>query len=190
MSSYALFIKNFPDRCNHLLTTYYHSAKTTDTELTLMIAIASSGFIIPYERLHSKCYDEISKNTKKQIEGFLKRDFIDFFLCDKETTSSWHIGENIIYKRDDKCRDFVRSLQPVLNNLKLVSEQHKVGYILRILRNAMAHGSIFTSGGAYIDKIYFFDERKKAVIEVSPDDFYMFLQKWFRYLSKLDFGEV
>jgi hypothetical protein len=51
-----------------------------------MISIASSGFIIPYERLHSKGYDKIPKNTKKQIESFLKRDFIDFFICDKETT--------------------------------------------------------------------------------------------------------
>ncbi|QSV68799.1 MAG: hypothetical protein HEQ12_19135 [Aphanizomenon flos-aquae DEX188] len=186
MSSYSFFIKNFPYRCNHLLNTYYHLAKTTDTELTLMISIASSGFIIPYERLHSKGYDKIPKNTKKQIESFLKRDFIDFFICDKETTSSWHIGEDIIYKGGD----FVKNLQPVLNDLKLVSEQHKVDYILRILRNAMAHGSIFTSGAAYIDKIYFFDERKKAVIEVSPDDFHLFLQNWFQYLSELDFGEV
>jgi hypothetical protein len=51
MSNYNNFVQDFPKRCDELLCHFIKPASGRDREVTLMLAVASAGFVIPFERL-------------------------------------------------------------------------------------------------------------------------------------------
>src|SRR6266545_5339468 len=51
MSQYENFVTDFPSRCAEILDRYDHEASIGGREVTLMLAVATSGFSIPFARL-------------------------------------------------------------------------------------------------------------------------------------------
>ena len=55
MSEYsAFFAQDFASRCRDLLRDFYQPAKAKDREVTLLLAVAAAGLVVPLERLLSK----------------------------------------------------------------------------------------------------------------------------------------
>lgn len=186
MSGYTNFIQDFPTRCGELLATYKHRATFQGREVTLMLSIASAGFMIPFERMRAKHpfgdkdrYIDLSN----EFQALYKQKFISSDLC-SGSAGRWWYGKLVSHKGmpDD---------WPEMQNMQLADNKTKTIDILFHLRNALAHGNIFTTGKK-IQKIIFLSKKSDSddapfyYLAVSPDDFCIFITNWFTFITRLN----
>lgn len=182
MSAYENFIQDFPNRCNDLLQECEKKARFIGREVTLMICIASAGFTIPFERIRQKHPSENNcrySEAAKRINELLKKNFLESRLA-KGSKGSWHRGPLASHSGSPDNWPEIGSPDKIKNN-------EKVKEILFHLRNALAHGNIYTIGRR-IETIIFLSETdyksgKFNYITVTPDDFCNFLRNWFEFLN-------
>lgn len=199
MSSYSNFIQDFPSRCLDILKKYEKDAITHNREVTLMLAIATAGFVIPFERLrplYSEDSDHPSRDREKfskarnKLERILDVLFVDSALWNKKDVGSWIFAKEL---RDvEREPDF----WPELKSPKSLSIKKQVSSILKHLRNGLAHGNIYTKGDPirliiflsrcckYVDKKCIPTD-KYDMLAVSPADFCRFLINWLNFLANL-----
>src|SRR5574341_2193446 len=197
MSSYSNFIKDFPERCLDILNTYEKETRYRDREVTFMLAIATAGFVIPFERLkppsgslaHPSGDILKFKEASDKFEKILNTRFVRSVLWNREV-GSWIFAKKLkdIQSEPDHWEE--------LNNPKRLSADKQVKSVLNHLRNALAHGNIFTKGDP-IKLIVFLSRCCEYVngqcipideydmLAVSPEDFRKFLIDWFNYLASL-----
>lgn len=203
MSVYKNFVEDFPNRCWQVLDVFYERAKNLSgcsevndgREITLLIMTASAGFIVPFERLKpDKQNEHIAQDRKKypniakKIDEFIKPPFIEteIFTSSKK---SWAHG-----KFEKNNREPLNDCNEV-DDTKEVGKQIQVVCIISTIRNALAHGSIYTKNNNNeneneIDEIIFISEirgfsDKYRFVKVSPNDFKIFLEKWFAFLRSV-----
>jgi len=197
MSSYSNFIKDFPKRCLDILNTYEEHARYIDLEVTFMLAIATAGFVIPFERLRPRSGDLAHpsgdilkfKKARDKFEKILNIPFVHSVLWNGDV-SSWIFAKKL--KNIQRGPD----LWEELNNPKPLSIKKQMSSVLNHLRNALAHGNIFTKGNPI--KLIIFLSRcceyvdgqckpidKYDMLAVSPEDFRKFLIDWFNFLASL-----
>lgn len=211
MSNYTNFIQDFPSRSLAILKDNFDRTKASGREVTLMLSIASTAFIVPFERLkadpekHPANDVEKYKKAKEKFSDMINEKFLSSELCGGR--KSWEfiaeINSGDVQKKETD--EWARK-----ENRKPLSEKKEINSVLSHLRNALAHGSIFTypsgsSGDKQIKTILFVSrcyektdkceycgnkERKPAnkydVLLVSPDDFLIFLEKWVDFLKDLN----
>ena len=214
MTAYANFIQDFPARCIEILDKSYKQAEDAGREVTLMLAVATAAFIIPFERLrplpaeHPADDVEIYREAKRKFDKAINGRFRLSHRWGQGRT--WEFieainGEDIrTVQVDHWARPEARL---PLSNDKLANP------VFSHLRNALAHGSIFTypnsSGTAepplietilFVSRCYQEQEIEKCgstvkekvaldkydVLLVSPQDFLVFLKKWVEFLASLD----
>ena len=189
MTVYSPFYKDFPSRCLSLLNKYYDHAQMNNMEVTLMVSIASSGFVIPFERINHEIYKKKKTHPYSEYLDIVDKSFVSEFSDNKGLNSDWSISVNVTPRWDN------------INGWKGISpyskmeEKYTVSEILCVLRNALAHGSIFVEGDKdnIINNMFFVATPQKSgkgkywAVIVSPKDFRIFLDKWFDFISKLDF---
>ncbi len=233
MTAYKNFIKDFPERCRDILERYESDALSGGREVTLTLAMAASGFVVPYERLRHKRLrpqegeppypdaasgfvvpyerlrhkrlrpqegeppypDGIYEQAASQFDDLLKEKFLGSPLW-KEEGSSWSFGK---LKSAAGGPDSWPELQDPRK--KPLGPCKKVSSILKHLRNALAHGNIFTFPKDDPDKdepdiklIIFLSQPYMKSPEfnflcVSPQDFQKFLKNWFVFTSALNLPE-
>jgi hypothetical protein len=81
-----------------------------------------------------------------------------------------------------------------LDALKPLGPDRKVKTVLLHIRNALAHGNIFTRGAPEIERIILLNERavgtnKFNFLAVAPDDFRNFLKNWLKFVRELELPE-
>lgn len=209
MTAYSNFIQDFPIRCDELLDAYFGQAKAADREVTLMLAIATAAFVIPFERLRpppeTHPADDVKKyeKAKKQFDCAINSSFLCSHLWGRG--NSWEIIERVNgkYVREEQISTWARG-----EVRKPLSKKKPANAVLTHLRNALTHGSIFTfpSGNLQIETIIFlsrcYEEReiensgrkvkekvladKYDILLVSPEDFHTFLKSWINFLRSLD----
>jgi hypothetical protein len=139
MTSYSSFVREFPQRCRSLLDEYEQNAREKNLEVTLLIAVASSAFTIPFERINPSVPDHIADDRYPQAVSALgrlqNRNFVDW-----QTKESWKIIEGI---EGERIRASQADAWASEGQWQSISPNRKVGTILSIVRNALAHGSIF-----------------------------------------------
>jgi len=194
MSNYKNFIKDFPIRCGEILNEYKKHIQKNEREVTHMLSIASASITIPYARLtekknpsldKKKCKHAVSKFDDLRGKLFLKSHLWEM------TSKSWKYGlikEEEIELGPDTWEQNVLCLR---NDIT-------VKEFLSIIRNALAHGSIFTRNNNQnneIINIMFLSKEKDNqnsytgnydLLMVSPDDFNEFLVKWIEFLETLN----
>jgi hypothetical protein len=78
-------------------------------------------------------------------------------------------------------------------SLKSISQDKVVSSMLALIRNALAHGNIFSSGSP-IDRLIFVQKRDAnstfEVLSVSPSDFGDFVRGWVKFLSDSNMPEL
>ncbi len=199
MSVYRNFICDFPDRCNKILSDYEHRAVFRGVEVTTMLAIASAGLIIPYERLkksnHPSSDRACFENAAERFDEFGKKDFLNDYLLGVNGT--WHYGEiPDAVGAVEWWKDGTVPLTDMGEGIITGEEERKkeTNYFLNCLRNALAHGNVFTPGGGQITDIVFLSKieqnrKEYSVIIVSPSDFRKFLIKWLEFVRELEMPE-
>ena len=199
MTAYKNFIKDFPRRCSKILDRYESDALSGGREVTLTLAMAASGFVVPYERLRPQegelPYPDrgIYKQAASQFDALLKEKFLGSCLW-KEEVSSWSFGK--LSRVDGDPGNWSE-----LQKRKSFGPYKKVGSTLTHLRNALAHGNIFTfpkddpdKDDPDIELIIFLSRPyvkspKFNFLCVSPQDFQKFLRNWFVFISALNLPE-
>ena len=137
MTAYKNFIQDFPTRCCEILKDYEREALSSGREVTLTLAMAASGLVVPFERLRDQeepPYQDRSNYPEavSQFERLLEEKFLGSRLWEKEV-NSWAFGklEKVTGDPDG---------WPELQAPKALSPDKKVGSTLKHLRNALAHG--------------------------------------------------
>ncbi len=187
MTAYKDFVKDFPNRCHQIFDL---AQKGSNLEVTVSLVIACAGFVIPFERLRPpgqiphpsndrENHPEASKNLLKLLNS-------KFIISDlNPNKDNWHAGNLASISGDpDSWSEIDRPKQ--------VTKDKTVGNILKCIRNALAHGNLYTKGDP-IESIIFIssnmDSQNKTVknysyVCVSPSEFSKFLRNWFNFLAK------
>jgi hypothetical protein len=140
-----------------------------------------SGDAKKYSRAKSKFANECGNKV-----------FLDW-ISGKES-KSWKFTELELKAIHQPPTSWLQNIKPLPKEEKV----GKVGYVLHHLRNAFAHGNIFTLAESnQIKSLIFLCERKNKnncvegynLIEVLPEELFDFLEKWIEFLKSLDLSE-
>jgi hypothetical protein len=189
MTAYKNFIKDFPRRCRDVLDIAGKPALYRGREVTLTLMVASAGLVVPYERLkpdgrwgaHPSGDRKTFAGAVEKLESLLGQPFISSRLW-TETSSTWRGGKlDSVTGNPDSWKGLQES-QPI-------TKEKTVGAILGVIRNALAHGNIWTLRDP-IEAIVFVksvtdDEKiisKFLFVSVAPDEFRNLLEKWLIFL--------
>jgi hypothetical protein len=192
MTAYCDFVLDFPKRCLDLLDLFGPKAQAVDREVTLLLSVAATGFVIPFERLlpkdtHPATESKDFREFARQLDRELSRPFEKHPLS-ASTAKSWSYGEIDSASGDPDA--WVGKCNPI--------GSRDGRSILRAVRNALAHGSVFTKGNPGIDQLVFLSERRDdndtmtgyKVVAVGPTDFEKFLRAWFETLQTAKAGTL
>jgi len=193
MSNYDSISFDLPRRCSELLDRFQPLARSHGREVTFILSCASSGILVPYERLrevpegsppHPSQARARYPEAIRKFDELLKSNFLDSTLWKDQKPHTW---------ATDSLSDVEREIDlwPELREPKLLSPQKKVSTVLGTLRKALAHGNIFTRGRPKIHEIIFLAQVNPNVYKfkyvlVSPSDFLIFLRNWFSFLDGIN----
>lgn len=145
MTSYLNFIQDFPTRAIQILDDKFDWAKANNREVTLMLSIAATSFIIPFERLRPISPPQPGADRDKYEQAKISFDHIinTKFLSSElwNEGTGWEFIKEITsdevkkYQVDHWARPEIR--QPLPKNMTTNS-------VVSQLRNAISHGSVFT----------------------------------------------
>lgn len=187
---YRNFIQDFPIRCGEILKKYRNHDCKNGREVTHMFAIAAAAIAIPFSRLSEKEHPSPDKKKYEQAVGKFTNLCDQCFLAsclwkDKDEARSWKSGQ--VPKKDVN-----EDPQYWMSNSVSLKEDIKVVEVLKIIRNALAHGSIFTlPANEPIENIIFLSKNcvkgifygDYDLLTVTPEDFYKFLVNWVSFLG-------
>lgn len=192
MTMYENFIQDFPKRCFELMDE--EDWEQRDREVTVSLMVASTAFLVPYERLKplkgpiphpSKDRTKHDKVTTA-LEKLLREPFLSSSFCGK-SQRSWRNCERNWLAGD--VMDWSQNAIPMEANIS-------VRDVLTVIRNGLAHGSVYVNGGidhdknrSFIKELVFVSEKREdsvvvgyRFIVVTPSDFRLFLKNWFRLI--------
>lgn len=194
MTAYTNFTSDFPKRCLDVLDTASTGAAANGREITLLLMAASASLLVPFERLKpdiSNSVHPFGDNRRygpaaARLKELLRKNFVGSDLG-PESTHSWKLAKDVQSVDGD-----VDTWLPKVK-LKSLSESRQVGSTLTLIRNALAHGSIHTTGDP-IQELVFVKEvldkdRKRVgfdVLQVNHGDFKQFVRAWIGFLQTPD----
>lgn len=198
MSTYSNFISDFPTRSGDLLNRFESRAKANNLEVTLMLTTAALSLIIPTERLrpfdtkeHPSSDHKRYPEARVKMQTLFKQSFLGSDLWQEKDPSSWAFGKLAdVNKVPDFCPEFL--------NPKSLSQGKEIGTIIKHMRNALAHGNLFTQGFISIEKIIFLSQVNKnwdfdkhadpkfSYLLVKPSDFRKFIRNWLVFVDQLN----
>lgn len=183
---YYNFVQDFPSRCGELLEKFENKTRIIGREVTLMICIATAGFTVPYERMrknHSAGDGSRYDKARKQLTDLYNMKFYASALGE-DSSHSWHFGN---------LKDHAGGPDnwPEMDQLEPLAQDISTRDILYHLRNALAHGNIFTMGKRNITRLVFLSETDYKsgdfnYLTVIPSDFSIFLKKWFQFIESIE----
>lgn len=198
MVMYRDYVSDFPNRCSELLDELHFETRRMGREVTHLLSIAAVGLIMPYERLRR--LTEESQTPHPSGDNLLYEEAVVEYnsLLDECFLSSSLWPEGAPPWRKGRIKD-VREEAPRFVQAYVRAEpirpEVKVGTIVRIMRNALAHGNIVTmEAGWKINDIMFLSVHKKypnfRFVVVEPEDLRKFMMNYFKFLRDLDLGRA
>lgn len=199
MTAYKNFVEDFPTRCREVLKIAREPALLRGREVTLTLIVASAGLMIPYERLkpdggeidHPSGDNRTFSDAAEQLKSLLDHPFLSSKVWGKPSWT-WHSGKVKSVEGAPSSWVGFKGRRP-FDDVKHGEEAKTVKNIIGLIRNALAHGNIYTYGdpieAIIFVKINFGSDRNiikdYSFISVSPDDFLRFLDYWFDFLGQL-----
>ena len=166
--------------------------------MTLLLMVASTAFLMPYERLrtdnnrppHPSGDNERFAVLAKRLEDLMADKFCGSSLCPNRE-NSWQVAKDV--PRVDGDLDSWFPPQ----SLKPVSKDKVVNSMLVLIRNALVHSNVFATGNP-IKTLIFVQRRgsdkgstpKFEVLSVSPEDFGHFIHEWVTFLDESQIPEL
>jgi CRISPR/Cas system CMR-associated protein Cmr1 (group 7 of RAMP superfamily) len=197
------FVVEFPERCLTLLEMLEPHARKRELVGSFALLVASAAFLIPYERmksshpLHNRDDDLTRAIRKLDREQFATAPF----CADVSTWRYSRIMNNVndtYHWRDEK------GVHPMSTEAENSVNKRKAGEVLRVLRNAIAHGNVvylnaegYEKRGAKVQYLGFLsryeesEEQRKAaetyrLVVTTEDTFLGFVKTWAEWISKFN----
>ena len=203
MSNYKCWVQDFPKRSLRLLEVFEKQAQARGLEVTLLLSVASATICIPNDRLQDKGSSDAHIDTKRVNENAVSA--IDSLLKTKiQDIQGLEIANapfgKLVKPRpggkpdcgwDDYRADY--------NDGKCCGSGKQFGTLIKHLRNALAHGNVYTLAGQgnQIDEIVFlksnYDHKNKKpsgdydYLTLTPKQLSAFLRHWVTGLQGLGF---
>lgn len=188
MTAYRNYVQDFPNRSRDLLKAFSASARTQNREVTLLFAVATSCLIVPYERLHDEAHPSQDRErfieAKEILDKELEKECVDSTLWEASEVKAWSYKKMKELRGDPDAWALDRETKPI--------NSKKTKTVLTILRNALAHGNIWTTGNPTTHTLVFvslvcIDKPKGPynLLQCSPDAFRQLVMKWVDFLSGL-----
>ena len=194
MTAYTDFTRDFPGRCLEVLDSASADAVAKGREITLLFMAASASLLVPFERLKPDTSNSVHpfRDNKRycaaatQLEALLGESFVASALY--PGSHSFEIAKNVKSVQGDPD-----GWLPTAGLIQL-DQSEKVDAILRLIRNALAHGNIYTDGDPIKKLIFVTEIRDKKrvpkgspvefdVIRVGYKDFQEFVRAWVAFLQ-------
>lgn len=191
MAVYQDLVEDLPKRCLKVLEKCSPVAEREGVEVTLMLMVASTGFLIPFERLRPQGNHDRTAHDRKvfsQKASRLSELFNANFLTSTlhaEGATRWEQGE--VESDEGNPTSWVG-----WKDRTVLAEDVKAEYVLTTLRNALAHGNIRTVEDPIRHLMFLSAKNYRNVAEgysfvsMSPADFHGFLVAWFTFLVDQD----
>jgi hypothetical protein len=156
--------------------------------VTILLMTACSGFVIPFERLDPNRAEDLGDDTSKTAKKY--RDKLKFTCPFIESefvkdASAW---------RDGKVASIVGEPDswPGLSNAELLEPSYSTLRVLRRMRNALSHGTVWTNSKQEIRNLIFVARQDKddsskgfEYLTVPVEEFEHFLKTWLVQIAKL-----
>ncbi|WP_420636644.1 hypothetical protein [Candidatus Palauibacter sp.] len=194
MTAYSSYVTDFPSRCGEILEEFRSPALEQGRDVTLLLSISTAALTVPHERLKPRARPrhplrdrERYPKTAEKYEELLREPFLSSPLWRSRGVSTWKTGriQDVQSGGPDTWRE--------LRDARSMPPEERVGTVLRILRNALAHGNVFTEGKVIHNIVLLakeWDSQAFSLISVSPRDFRKFTMNYICFVRGLDLDEV
>jgi len=195
---YRNYIADFPGRLAELLRCC-PAIQVKDHDVTLLLAVATSGIISPWERFqkpiprsrnphkrlgHQQMDWDTYEMARQKFEKLLHEDFLGSRLWRDSNPGSWQRVNDL-----DDASMGIGGWPIALHYKEENWAGYKVDYLLQFLRNSLAHSN-FEARGNPISHLRFHGHYgsviRYEVLDVSIPDFQEFLNNWFGFLKTLE----
>jgi hypothetical protein len=196
MTEYRNFIQDYPNRCCDLINKYVIDEK--ENEVTLLIGLATNSIIFPFERLgpNGGGLPHPSGDGKKFERAKSK---FNNKINSKEFVSQMFGGKEKVRIGKIETKSIIDNPQKLIENAKFEECDKSGNSLLAIIRNGLAHGSLFVEAAPQIDcienLIFISEDRDKdgkpnpneyKILVIKVDDFKTFIINWNKFLQDLN----
>lgn len=200
----ARFVYEYPARCLELIETMEAEAHRRHLVGSFSLLVAPSLFLIPYERMKEQ-HPIREHEREPEIYAAMKRirsqKFLDADFWAGQRKESWRLTR--IVSRVNKTGNWrdENGLFPFDSNAQNRISNSSVNKIIRVIRNALAHGNIvyvnesgFEQHGTKLQFLCFLsrfeesnEDRRKSetyyLLSVAEEEFLGFLKAWAAWLG-------
>lgn len=146
MSNYRCWVSDFPKRCQKLLDKFEGQAKLNDLEVTLLLAVASASIGITHDRIKntdSKSVKHLGSVHVNEKQSEKAKCLLKTKISDINAFRNGIVlyGRNAVRNPDPGSMPDDWNLN---DSCKEISKNKEFGTIIKHVRNALAHGNIFT----------------------------------------------
>jgi hypothetical protein len=198
------FVVEYPERCLELLEMLEPMAGEKEMIGSFSLLVAASIFLIPYERMQARhplyqgrdvrldrALRQLDKKEKFQTAGF----------WGGEAPQGWRFSRIMRNQNDTECWVDEKGKHPVASDAENTFQGRVAGDVLRVVRNALAHGNIvyLNSDGkekrntklqylGFLSRYEETEEQKKLaetyrLVVTTEEEFLRFIKKWAAWVA-------
>lgn len=197
MTTYRSFAVDFPVRCRDLLAILEDTAYARDREVTLLFAVATAAFVIPFERLRppDPSQDEHPAEDRRAFAAASAA--LDDLLEQRLALSCFNLNPRgaipwkwIEFEPGLAGKGLIAAFN---REWSLLKPSFTVNRFLKYIRNALAHGNVFVEGDAQaIQEIILLsrpyqDADHYEGLKCRPDVLRDFILSWITFLESCPF---
>jgi hypothetical protein len=200
----ARFIVEYPQRCLELIKLFEGQVRERDLVGSFSLLAAAAVFVIPYERMGSKAplgRQERDTDLMKALKSLDKVKFADAPFWEGQPPGDWRLSRIVTEANDTFGWRDNDDLHPMAAEAKNVVSKSMVSKVLRVIRNALAHGNVvylnadgFEAGESRVQYLGFLsryeetpEEREKTetyrLVATTEDEFLRFVKQWAAWVS-------
>ena len=199
------FVTEYPERCMQMLEMIEPRAREMQLVGSFSLMVASSIFLIPYERMKKgHPLDDASDEPKlyRAIKRIQRQKFLESEVWGPTPPGDWRMSRIITnpnhtrsWKDENECHPMAKGADNIIVDRTLED-------VIRVIRNALAHGNVVyldryghEHPGAEVEFLAFLSryeesEEQRAILETyrfvatTEECFLSFVKVWARWLNK------
>jgi hypothetical protein len=202
----ARFVVEYPKRCLELIEALEPTARHREFVGSFSLLVAAAVFVIPYERMRSQKHPLHSEvrdiDLFRALRSLRNKPFIAAPFWSGEPPNAWRFSRIMTNPNNtERWRDEV-GLHPMATHATNSMERRKADDVLRVIRNALAHGNIvylnekgFEERNTTLQFLGFLSryeetcEQKKQsetyrLVTTTEDEFLRFVKLWAKWVSQ------
>lgn len=202
----ARFVTEYPQRCLELIELLEKAARQRELVGSFSLLAAAAVFVIPYERMKSKKHPlhKAARDTDlfTALKSLERQQFIRAEFWDENPPKDWRFSRVMAHPNDSTQWRDDEGHHPMSPAAKNSLPDRKAVDVLRVVRNALAHGNIvylnekgFEQRDTRLQFLGFLsryeedeEQRKKAetyrLVTATEDEFLRFVKLWAKWVSR------